>query len=112
MVGLMNDTTDLWEAIQETGTWIVHLLGGNDQVLADRFAGLRPSPGGLFVGLEVKDTEFGPLLASHPNHAYCRLLDSSVSGFQQLIRGSIERAEVADLDEALTYFRGNYRRVT
>lgn len=111
IVGLMNDTTDLWEAIHETGRWVVHLLSGEDSTVADVFAGVRPSPGGPFVGREVVDTDFGPALGTYLNRAYCRLVDDSASGFQRLLRGAIERVEVDDMEDPLVYFRGHYRRL-
>ena len=43
---LCGTSTDLWDAIRETGTFIVHILEEEHRQISDRFAGIRPSPGG------------------------------------------------------------------
>ena len=109
VLGLMTDTSDLWERITESGAFVVHILARRDRIVADRFAGLRPSPGGLFADMEVADTGWGPVMASFPDRVYCRFLDASQAGYQQLVRGEIERIELSDLTDPLVYFRGRYR---
>ncbi len=111
LMGLLNDTTDLWEAIVQTNRFVVHLLPEDERVVAERFAGLRPSPGGLFVGLEVHDSEHGPALTAFPNRAYCTFEDAEGSGFQQLVRGRIDDVELSDLERPLVHFRGRFRRL-
>jgi 3-hydroxy-9,10-secoandrosta-1,3,5(10)-triene-9,17-dione monooxygenase reductase component len=108
-LGLMNDTTDVWERIHETGKFVIHILGEGDREIADRFAGLRPSPGGVFAGLDVDDGNWGPVIGSFSERAYCRFIDSSEAGYQQLIRGEIEQMELGELTGPLVYFRGGYR---
>ena len=109
VLGLMNDTTDLFAAITETGSFVVHVLERDDRLLADRFAGLRPSPGGLFVDQSVTDSQWGPVLTTIVNRACCRLLDHSLAGYQRLVRGAIERIDVEELHSPLVLFRGRYR---
>jgi 3-hydroxy-9,10-secoandrosta-1,3,5(10)-triene-9,17-dione monooxygenase reductase component len=108
-LGLMNDTTDLWERIRETGTFVIHILTEGDREIADRFAGLRPSPGGVFSGLDVDDGDWGPVIGTLSERAYCRYLETSETGYQQLVRGEIERIELSELTRPLVYFRGRYR---
>ena len=109
VLGLMNSTTDLYEAIRETGGFVVHLLGDEDPITADRFAGLRPSPGGLFVDVDVEDADRGPVMSAFPNRAHCRYVSAAKAGFQELVTGEIERIELDDLVAPLVYFRGRYR---
>lgn len=109
VLGLMNDTSDLWERIGESGAFVVHILDRRDRIAADKFAGLRPSPGGPFAEMEAADTEWGPVLATFPDRVYCRFLDASQAGYQQLVRGEIEMIELSDLIDPLVYFRGRYR---
>lgn len=109
VLGLISDTTDLYEVIKETGAFVVHVLDDSNRVLADRFAGLRPSPGGLFADLEVEDSEWGPLIASFGNRAFCSLFDDVESGFQRLVRGRVERIELDAIENPLVYYRGRYR---
>jgi 3-hydroxy-9,10-secoandrosta-1,3,5(10)-triene-9,17-dione monooxygenase reductase component len=109
VIGLLNDTTDLWDAIEATGKFVVHLLPEGERVLAERFAGQRPSPGGLFVDLDVDTTEYGPLLKAFPNRVFCSFTDVRESGYQQIVRGEIRQIELGELEDPLLHFRGNYR---
>ena len=109
--GLMKPGGDLLEAIRETGAFVVHVLDESHQALADVFAGLRPSPGGMFAGLDIVRSDWGPVLTGIANRAYCRLQDVLDAGYLQLVRGCIDRIEPASLEDPLVYFRGRYRRL-
>ena len=109
VLGLMKDTADLFTSIQETGRFVVHVAERDDRTLADRFAGLRPSPGGLFAGEEVEDTEWGPVLTRLVNRASCRLVGEVAAGYQRLVQGAIERIDLDELESPLVLFRGRYR---
>ncbi len=105
---LCGTTTDLWYAIEESGTFIVHILQEDHRELSDRFAGLRPSPGGLFAGLPYEDTEFGPAITSLRSRAYCRYEGKRDDPLHALVHGRIENVELHDLRDPLRYFRGEY----
>ena len=77
--------------------------------LSDVFAGLRPSPGGRFAGLEVEESEWGPVLADFQTRAYCTMLDSDEETFSVMVEGSIDKIELGELDDPLVYFCGRYR---
>ena len=109
IVGLMNDLTELWDAIQDRGAFVVHILERKDRNLADAFAGLRPSPGGIFAGLDIEDSEWGPILVDIPNRAFCRYLKATEAGYGQLVWGEIGRTETAELDQPLVNYRGRYQ---
>jgi flavin reductase (DIM6/NTAB) family NADH-FMN oxidoreductase RutF len=109
VIGLINDTTDLWDAIVHSERFVVHVLGEDHRELAERFAGQRPSPGGLFQGLDVTEGEFGPVLTDLEDRARCRLFDSIDSGYQRIVRGLIQEVEVGELDAPLVHFRGGFR---
>jgi 3-hydroxy-9,10-secoandrosta-1,3,5(10)-triene-9,17-dione monooxygenase reductase component len=109
LLGLMNETTDLYEAIIDTRAFVVHLLDARHRIIADRFAGLRPSPGGLFVGIEVEEGEWGPVMSAFPNRVHCRYLRTTQAGYQELVTGEVDRIELDDLVDPLVYFRGRYR---
>src|SRR5690242_17428201 len=49
VLGLIDEESELWAAIEESGRFAVAPLGPSDRQLADRFAGLMPAPGGLFA---------------------------------------------------------------
>src|SRR5258706_11309084 len=48
VLGLVDDESQLWAAIEESGRFAVAPLRDRDRQLADRFAGLLPAPGGPF----------------------------------------------------------------
>lgn len=62
LVGLINSDSDLADALAGTGTVAVSVLGWGHRQVADVFAGLAPSPGGLFRTGQWHTTEWGPLL--------------------------------------------------
>lgn len=109
--GLITDTTSLWDVIHASGAFVVHVLEQEHRLLAERFAGRWPSPGGLFSGIETEPSDWGPVLPSLRNRAYCRYKEATEAGYQHLIRGEIERIELADLPEPLVYYRGRYRHL-
>lgn len=106
---LIGDTTDLWDALERSGACIVHILTAGQRELSDRFAGIRPSPGGPFAGLDVEDTPWGPAIEQMANRAYCRLERSVETGFHRLVTATIDRIDLTDLTDPLVYFRGRYR---
>ena len=109
VLGLINDTTDLYGALLDSGRFVVHLLGRSDQVLAEVFAGTRPAPGGQFEDLELEDTDWGPMIIRLLPRAYCTLRDTAQPGFQKLVRGRIDKIELGDGSEPLVHYRGRYR---
>lgn len=109
VVVLVGEATDLWFAIEQSSAWVLHVLGADDRELSDRFAGLRPSPGGLFVGLEVEDTPWGPTISTQGTRAYCRLERSVETGFHRLVTGVIDQIDLEGIADPLVYYRGRYR---
>src|SRR5688500_2413300 len=49
LLGLVDPESDLWAAVESAGRFAVTPLNPSHRQLADRFAGLFPSPGGLFA---------------------------------------------------------------
>lgn len=111
VLGLLSDTSDLWDAIGSTGTFVVHILPADRGALADVFAGIRPHPGGPFSGLETSDSEHGPLIVGLPDRVHCRVADVGDRGFQKLVTGSIEKIELDDPADPMIHYRGRYRRL-
>jgi 3-hydroxy-9,10-secoandrosta-1,3,5(10)-triene-9,17-dione monooxygenase reductase component len=99
------------EDIRAAARFVVHVLPERERTLSDRFAGMRPSPGGLFHGLEVHQTEYGPVLDTIGTRALCTWERSTDMGYHTLIVGVIDRIELEDLDAPLVYYRGRYRRL-
>lgn len=106
---LVGPTTDLYEAIMDTGRFVVHVLRGDDRRWADVFAGLRPSPGGVFSGLDVSETAWGPTITSIGDRAFCTLNHFEEESFVAILTSTVDDVTVADLADPLVYFRGGYR---
>lgn len=105
---LVGSNTDLWDAIEDTGAFIVHVLEKEHRQLSDRFAMVRPSPGGLFGGLEVVDTDHGPELTGVGTRAYCRYAGHFDDTYHALVHGVVEAVVLDDVRRPLQYFRGEY----
>lgn len=108
---LLGPETDLFAALHRTSRFVVHVLSSEHRVLSDTFAGIRPSPGGLFTGVATRPTEWGPVIEDVATRAYCTYRGGVEESFSFLVSGTIDRVEVADLDDPLLYFRGNYRHL-
>jgi flavin reductase (DIM6/NTAB) family NADH-FMN oxidoreductase RutF len=111
LLGLIDPTSALWEAAQETGAFVVHVLAAGDRALAERFSEVRPPIRGPFERLEVAESPWGPLLGGSRPRAACRLAGSTPVGYAELVEGVIEQLELPDLDDPLAYLHGSYRSV-
>jgi flavin reductase (DIM6/NTAB) family NADH-FMN oxidoreductase RutF len=105
---VVGPTTDLWDVVADMGRFVVHVCGERHRSLAEVFAGLRPSPGGIFTDLSVTDSEWGPVIDDLPDRAYCSLSSRLEVGFSGVVTARIDHVEVADLTNPLAYFRGQY----
>ncbi|MGD2061143.1 MAG: flavin reductase, partial [Acidimicrobiia bacterium] len=93
----------------ESGHFVIHICHEEDRELAQVFAGLRPSPGGVFAGIEVRETAHGPVIERLANRAFCSFDKREELGFSGLVTGRIDEVSAAEIDDPLVYFRGNYR---
>jgi 3-hydroxy-9,10-secoandrosta-1,3,5(10)-triene-9,17-dione monooxygenase reductase component len=105
---LVGTSTDLWDAIRDTGSFIVHVLTAEHRELSDRFASIRPSPGGLFLGIEVSDTDHGPEIGAIGTRAYCRYVGHFDDAYHALVHGIVESVVLDDVRRPLQYYRGEY----
>jgi flavin reductase (DIM6/NTAB) family NADH-FMN oxidoreductase RutF len=108
---IVTPNSDLWDVVAATGAFVVHVCRHSHRELADVFAGSRPSPGGVFAWSEITDSEWGPVFTALEDRAYCTLLAREELGYSGVIRGSIDRVEVAETGDPLLYFRGRYRKL-
>jgi 3-hydroxy-9,10-secoandrosta-1,3,5(10)-triene-9,17-dione monooxygenase reductase component len=109
LLGLIDPTSAFWEAMQEAGTFVVHVLAAGDRPLAERFAERRPPVRGAFEGLAVAPSPWGPVLDGTRPRASCRLAGSTTVGYAELVEGVVEQLEVHDLDDPLAWLHGRYR---
>lgn len=106
---VVGPTSDLWGVAEESGAFVVHVCHDEDRNLAQVFAGLYPSPGGIFAGLNVVESEHGPVIDHLANRAFCSFVDKREVGYSGIMTGEIERVEAANITDPLVYFRGGYR---
>jgi 3-hydroxy-9,10-secoandrosta-1,3,5(10)-triene-9,17-dione monooxygenase reductase component len=106
MLGL---TADVFDVIDRTDRFVVHVLSQEHRVLSEVFAGRRPSPGGPFTGISVTRTDWGPAIDAVDDRAYCSRVEAVEHGYSLLVSATIDEVEVSDLTDPLVYFRGAYR---
>jgi 3-hydroxy-9,10-secoandrosta-1,3,5(10)-triene-9,17-dione monooxygenase reductase component len=111
LLGLIDPTSALFEAVHETGAFVVHVLAAGDRALAERFSEVRPPIRGPFEQLEVAESPWGPVLGGRHPRAACRLAGSTPIGYAELVEGVIEQLELVDLENPLAYLHGGYRSV-
>jgi 3-hydroxy-9,10-secoandrosta-1,3,5(10)-triene-9,17-dione monooxygenase reductase component len=110
VLGLIDEESDFWAAVSAAGRFAVAPLGPGDRQLADRFAGLMPSPGGLFATGDWVGTPYGPVPAGAGTWAGCRLDGERPYGWALLVEATIETITLTDAAPVpLLHFRGRYR---
>jgi 3-hydroxy-9,10-secoandrosta-1,3,5(10)-triene-9,17-dione monooxygenase reductase component len=109
VLGLVDDESDFWDAVSRARWFAVTPLTPADRQLADRFAGLMPSPGGLFAGGEWTETEYGPVPAHADTWAGCRLDGARPCGWALLVEAVVETVRSGPSAAPLIYYRGRYR---
>lgn len=111
LLGVLDEESELYEAVLASGRFVVMALRESDRRLADTFAGLMPAPGGPFVGHPWQDTEFGPVLAGAP-YARCTLDQDREFGWGRLIEATLDGVELTETGDApLVHHRGRYVRL-
>jgi flavin reductase (DIM6/NTAB) family NADH-FMN oxidoreductase RutF len=111
LIGVLDEESELWTAIEDAGRFAVTALTSADRQLADRFAGLMPAPGGLFAGGGWRETEYGPVPAERASWAGCRLEGARPVGWGLLVEATIETIELGDAEPPLVHYRGRYREL-
>ena len=111
MLGLIDDESDFWDALERSRRFAVVPLTPADRQLADRFAGLMPAPGGLFAGGRWTETAYGPVPAHCPTWAGCRLDAVRSFGWAQLVEAVIETVQAGPSPAPLMHYRGRYHEL-
>jgi flavin reductase (DIM6/NTAB) family NADH-FMN oxidoreductase RutF len=108
---LVGPSTDLWSTAADTGRFVVQLCGFEHRRLADVFAGLAPSPGGMFAGADLVESDWGTLLTDLPDRLYCSYVTREETGWSGVMVGTVDHVEVSELADPLVHYRGRYRRL-
>jgi 3-hydroxy-9,10-secoandrosta-1,3,5(10)-triene-9,17-dione monooxygenase reductase component len=111
LVGLLDEESDLWEALRASGRFVVLPLAAGDRQLADRFAGLMPAPGGPFEAERWRAGAFGPVPRAALTWAGCELEGSRPYGYSLLVEARIVEVEVGPDAAPLLHYRGRYREL-
>ncbi len=109
---VVGPNTDLWDVAAETERFVVHVCGVDDISLAEVFAGLRPSPGGLFATTSTTPSKWGPVVDELPDRLFCSLESRVESGNSGVLAGFVDGVELSDIENPLVHFRGTYRSLT
>lgn len=109
VLGLVDEESELWDAVEKAGVFAIAPLADRDRQLADRFAGLMPAPGGLFATGEWDQTAYGPVRGGL--WAGCRLVEARPCGWALLVEGVLETIAAVDPQPPLVHYRGRYREL-
>jgi 3-hydroxy-9,10-secoandrosta-1,3,5(10)-triene-9,17-dione monooxygenase reductase component len=110
--GVLDHLSDLRQACERTGRFVVQTLAKHEKELAVRFAGLYP--GEPFEHIELLETAYGPVLAGARSVAYCRFDGAEPAGYYEIVRGLVDTFALVEQDMAgpLAYYRGEYRSIS
>lgn len=112
VIGILDDESDLWEAMKATGRAAITMLHAGEHLLADRFAGVLPAPGGVFSEGSWTDTAFGPVISGATTWAGVALEAARPCGYGLLVEAAIAELHVAaDPAAPLAHARGRYREL-
>ncbi|GIG71570.1 flavin reductase family protein [Phytomonospora endophytica] len=109
---LLDPDSDLAEALGDDGRAVVNVLRWRHRTVADVFAGLHPSPGGVFRTGEWVDGPVGPVLADAAGVALVTVVDRRRVGWNDLVTATVDEVTTSDdTGDLLAYARGRYRTV-
>lgn len=109
VLGLVDDESELWGAVEQSGRFAVIQLTADERQLSDQFAGSMPAPGGLFRSMEWLSTPYGPVPGGSRTWAGCVLDGSRPYGWGLLVEATIESVSFGDAESGvLAHVRGRY----
>lgn len=111
-LALIDEDSDLWDALEQSRVAAVSVLSWRHRALADAFAGVAPAPGGPFRMASWQQTDWGPVVADAIAWAGVRIEPGRPrhAGWALLVDAIIEHVEIVDADgEPMTHVRGRYR---
>jgi flavin reductase (DIM6/NTAB) family NADH-FMN oxidoreductase RutF len=96
------------EPIRLAGGWTVSLLSGAQRNVAQHFARSGIPPVALWIGVDVRDGERGPLLEDALGWLECRTISEHEAGDHTIFVGAVESVELGKPGEGLVYRNGEY----
>jgi flavin reductase (DIM6/NTAB) family NADH-FMN oxidoreductase RutF len=109
LIGLIGPDSDMAEAIEQHGTFVVHLLGDRPEHrrLAQHFAGALPADPAL---LQVEASSHGPRLTIVPDQLACRASACRAAGWSQLVEAEVVDVRLGPAARPLVWYRGDFWR--
>lgn len=108
LLGLIDPDEDIAEMVSPPGTrFTVNVLSQDQALVAEVFAQLAPSPGGVFQTGEWTTSEWGPELANSAAIIRATSETATKVGYRLLITARIDSIENFSPD-ALLHYRGRY----
>jgi flavin reductase (DIM6/NTAB) family NADH-FMN oxidoreductase RutF len=110
VLALVDDESALADALPGAGTAALSVLGWEQRLVADVFAGQAPSPGGPFRTGSWTDSAWGPVLSGCPAWAGCRAADGRPRrlGWSLVLELTVEHVEIGADTGGLAHRRGRY----
>lgn len=113
VIGLVDADSDLADLLSPGAPLVVQLLHWSDQWLAEVFAGLAPSPGGMFTTGSWEMSEWGPRMTGRSWLGARVAEEPRPAGWPLLVDAVIEHIDLVDEDPdnpPLLHRRGTYQR--
>lgn len=107
IVFVVNEMADLADDLEVGVPVAVSVLQAGDDQLAEVFAGLAPSPGGMFTTGDWVDSKWGPRLADH-SWVGARVVEVRAIAWSHVVTVRIEHVDLTD-GEGVAHVRGRYR---
>jgi 3-hydroxy-9,10-secoandrosta-1,3,5(10)-triene-9,17-dione monooxygenase reductase component len=109
---LVSATSDLYLRLGQTRRFVIHVCPADRGQVADVFAGIRPSPGGVFAGLATSESEHGQVIDDLETRAFCSVVATREESYSVLVSGSIDRVEAGDSRNPMSFYHGAYGRIS
>lgn len=107
LLGLVGPLTDFRDAVEQSGRFVVHVLGAEQRRAAEIFAGRFPTPD-PFAEVDAEPGPFGPVVPGMAPRVSCEVLDCRDLGYSTLVTGGITRIELDRARRPLLHYRGGY----
>jgi flavin reductase (DIM6/NTAB) family NADH-FMN oxidoreductase RutF len=91
------------EPIRRAGGWAASLLGAGQTRVAQHFARSGIPPLALWTGVDVRDSDRGPLVEGAIGWLQCRTVSEHDVGDHTIFVGEIESIELGTADQGLVY---------
>ncbi len=108
----LNKGTYAHEVIQRSGVYAVSMLGLDQEVLSNRFAGADPLVTDRFAGLQALTLQTGsPLIPGALAWLDCRVTQTLDTGTHSIFLATVVGVQVNSMDAPLIYHNRSYKQI-